>query len=139
MTSSTDLITMTSMFQYILVAELVIFSICLFVIRIKTRAVYIWLISNAVAILGSLYTLQYINSGLKIDNTIGSALFMLSSSLKSLSLTDRVFTRKYNIIPSILIIISLIMTVLIFALGETVFRLFMLSSSGILICSSAIF
>ena len=139
MTSGSDTITMTLMFQYILVTEFVIFSICLFIIRIKTRAVYIWLISNAVAILGSLHTLQYISSGWKIDNAVGGALFMLSSIIKALSFSDRGFNRKYNRIPSILIIISFILAVSIFVLGETVLRLFLLSSSGILICLSAIF
>ena len=126
------------MFQYILVAELVIFSICLIIIPIKTRTVYIWLISNAVAILGILFTLQYINSGRQIENALGSAIFMLSSALKALSFADRGFTKKYNRIPTVLIIISFILVVLTFVLGETVFRLFLVLSSGILICLSSI-
>jgi signal transduction histidine kinase len=126
------------MFQYILVMELVIFSVCLLLTGIKTRAVYIWLCSNFLAILACLNTMQYINSGWKIDNTLGGTLFILSSILKSLSFADRGFTRKSNRIPTIFIIISLILAAAIFVLGETVFRLFLLSSSGILMCLSAI-
>jgi signal transduction histidine kinase len=127
------------MFQYILVVEFVIFSVCLILTRIKTRAVYIWLWSNALAILGILYTLQYIQSGWKIDNALGGSLFILSSILKALSFADRGFTRKSNRIPTIFIIISLISATAIFVLGETVFRLFLLSSAGIMMCLSAIF
>ena len=139
MTSGTGTITLALMFQYLLVAELVIFSVCLIIIQIKTRAVYIWLISNAIAILASLYTLHYISSGFKIDNALGAALFILSSALKSLSFADRELTRKYNRIPNAFVIISLILIVLIFFSGETVFRLFLLSNSGIMISLSAIF
>ena len=127
------------MFQYILVVELVIFSVCLLLTGIKTRAVYIWLFSNFLAILACLNTMQYISSGWKIDNGLGAALFILSSTLKSLSFADRSFTRKPNRIPSIFIIISLMATITIFVSGETVFRLFLLSSAGILMCLSAIF
>ena len=139
MTSKTDMITMASMFQYIFVVELVIFSVCLIVTRIKTRAVYIWLCSNALAILGSLHTLYYIKSNWHINNALGGSLFILSSILKSLSFADRGLTRKSNRTPNILIIISLILAAAIFMLGETVFRLFLLASSGILIGLSAIF
>jgi hypothetical protein len=74
--------------------ELVIFSVCLLLTGIKTRAVYIWLCSNFLAILACLLTMQYISSGWKIDNGLGAALFILSSTLKSLSFADRSFTRK---------------------------------------------
>jgi hypothetical protein len=126
MTSGSDTITIALMFQYLLIAEFVIFSVCILVIRIKTRAVYIWLLSNAVAILGILHTLYYISSGWKINNALGGALFLLSSILKSLSFVDRSFIRKPNRMPSIFILISLIMSIVIFVSGETVFRLFML-------------
>lgn len=139
MTSGSDTITIALMFQYLLIAEFVIFSVCILVIGIKTRAVYIWLCSNALAILGILHTMQYISSGWKIDNGLGATLFILSSTLKSLSFADRGFTRKSNRIPSIFIIISLMATITIFVSGETVFRLSLLSSAGILMCLSAIF
>lgn len=139
MTSETPIITLVLMFQYLLVAEFVTFSICLVIIRIKTRAVYIWLISNLIAILSSLLTAQYISSSWKIDNSLAAALMVLSSALKALSFADRSFIRKSNRIPSILIITSFIMAVLIFVLGETVFRLFLLSTAGIIISLSAIF
>ena len=139
MTSGTDTITMALMFQYLFIGELAIFSICLLMIQVRTRAVYIWLLSNAVAILASLHTLQYISSGLKIDNSVAAALMILSSTLKALSFADRGFIRKYNRIPSILIISSFILAVSIFVLGETVLRLFLLSTAGIIISLSAIF
>ena len=127
------------MFQYLFIVELVNLSISLLMIQTRTRVVYIWLLSNAVSILASLHTLQYISSGWKIDNSVAAALMILSSTLKSLSFADRGFTRKYNLIPSILIIISFMLTVLIFVLGETPLRLFLLSNAGIIISLSAIF
>ena len=139
MTSGSDIITMALMFQYLFIGELVIFSICLLMIQVRTRAVYIWLLSNAVAILASLHTLQYISSGWKTDNSVAAALMILSSTLKALSFADRGFTRKINRIPSILIIISFILTVLIFVLGETVFRLFLVAISSAFLSLSAIF
>lgn len=58
MTSNTDFVTTASMFQYLLMGELVMFSICLLMIQIKTRTVYIFLVANAVALLGNLFLLQ---------------------------------------------------------------------------------
>lgn len=114
MTLNTDTITIASMFQYLFIAELVIFSICLVVLKIKTRAVYIWLLSNALTILATFYSLQYIVSGWKIDNSVGGAVMILASALKALSFADRDFTRKPNRIPNILIIISIIVAISIF-------------------------
>ena len=139
MTSDSDIITTALIFEYLFIGELVIFSICLMMIQVRTRAVYIWLLSNAIAILGSLYTFQYISSAWKIDNSVGAAAIILSSALKVLSFADRGLTRKINRIPSIFMITSLIMAVVIFVLGETVFRLFLLSSSSAFLALSAIF
>ena len=139
MTSNSDFMESASIFQYLLIGEIVIFSICILILRIKTRSVYIWLSSNALAVFASLFTLQYIESGWKISNATGSSLIILSSVLKVLSLADRKFSRKSNKIPNTLIIFSIITMVLIYVLGETVFRLFLISISGILISLSGIF
>lgn len=139
MTSNTDTVAMASMFQYLFMGELVIFSICILIMRIKTRAVYIWLLSNALAIFASLNTLQYVSSAWKFDNAVGAAALILSTSLKVLSLVDRGITRKSNRIPSILMIISLFMATAIFVLDETVFRLFLIAISSVFLSLSAIF
>lgn len=139
MTSNTDTVDMASMFQYLFIGELVIFSICILIMRIKTRAVYIWLLSNALAIFASLNTLQYVSSAWKFDNAVGAAALILSTSLKVLSLADRGITRKSNRIPSILIIIILFMATAIFVLNETVFRLFLIAISSAFLSLSAIF
>ena len=78
MTSNTDTVDMASMFQYLFIGELVIFSICILIMRIKTRAVYIWLLSNALAIFASLNTLQYVSPVWKFDNAVGAAALILS-------------------------------------------------------------
>lgn len=130
---------MASMFQYLFMGELVIFSICILIIKIRTPAVYIWLLSNAVAIFASLNILQYISSDWKIDNAVGAAALILSTSLKVLSLVDRGITRKSNRIPSILMIISLFMATAIFVLDETVYRLFLMAISSAFLSLSAIF
>jgi hypothetical protein len=107
--------------------------------RIKTRAVYIWLLSNALAIFASLNTLQYVDSAWKFDNAVGASALILSTSLKVLSLVDRGITRKSNRIPSIFMIISLFMATAIFVLDETVFRLFLIAISSAFLSLSAIF
>jgi hypothetical protein len=130
MTSGSDIITMSVMLQYLLIAEILIFSICLMMLQIKKRAVFIWLCSNALALLDSLYTLQYIGFARESDSAVGAALFILSSILKVLGLAGQGLIRKSNRIPSIFLIISLILAIAIFVLVETDFRLFLLLVAG---------
>lgn len=139
MTSNTDFVAMASIFRYLFIAELVIFSICLLIIQIKTREVYIWLLSNAVAIFAGLNTLQNISSSWKIENSVSASALILSSAIKVFSFVDRGLTRKSNRIPSIFMIMSLVMATAIFVFGETVFRLFLLSISSTFLTISAIF
>jgi signal transduction histidine kinase len=139
MTSNTDFVAMASIFRYLFIVELVIFSICLLIIQIKTREVYIWLLSNAVAIFASLNTLQNISSSWKIENSVSASALILSSALKVFSFVDRGLTRKSNRIPSIFMIMSLVMATAIFVFGETVLRLFLLSISSTFLTISAIF
>ena len=139
MTSNIDTVALASMFQYLFMGEIVIFSICILIIQIRTPAVYIWLLSNAVAIFASLKTLQYISSDWKIDNSVAAVAMILSLSLKVLSLADRGLTRKSSRIPSIFMIISLVFAMAIFVLGETVYRLFLMAISSAFLSLSAIF
>jgi signal transduction histidine kinase len=108
-------------------------------IQVRTRAVYIWLLSNAVAILASLHTLQVIDSGGARTTSIGGASVILSSSLKAMSLADRNFTRKSNRIPGIFLIITFTIAAPIIFLGDTDFRLLLVSTAGIFLLLSAIF
>lgn len=127
------------MFQYLLMGELVIFSICLLVIQIKTRTVYIWLFSNAVALLGNLYIAQVIGTGGSITSPTGEALLVFSSFLKALSFADRSLFRKSNRIPSAFLLIGAIPILLGLVLGETNVRLFLISISGIFLSLASIF
>jgi len=91
MTSNTDFITTASLFQYLHMGELVIFSICLLMLKARSRSVNIWVFSNAVAFFGSLFTLQSIFSGTYLTNALGGAIIIGSSALKALSFSDRGF------------------------------------------------
>ena len=115
------------------------FSICLLVIQIKTRTVYIFLIANSVAILGNLYLFQYFDSRYGFTSPMGESILLLSSLIKSLSFADRGFMRKSNRLPGILIIIAAMLIIVGVILGETVLRLFLTSSAGIFLSLSAIF
>ena len=139
MTVNAENIAVASVFQYLLVWELVILSIVLLMIQIRTRTVYIWLCANAVAILGNLFVAQVIGTGEVITSPSGEALLMSSSVLKALSFADRGLTRKSNRIPSLFIIIVVISIVIGFVLGETKFRMIFVSISGIFLSISAIF
>jgi signal transduction histidine kinase len=139
MTSNNDFVATASMFQYLLMGELVMFSICLLVIQIKTRTVYIFLVANAVALLGNLFLLQAFEASDGLGSPLGEALLLLSSSIKSLSFADRGLTRKSNRFPSVLLIIGFVQIIVVSVLGETDFRLFLSSSAGIFLSLSAIF
>jgi signal transduction histidine kinase len=119
--------------------ELVMFSICLLVIQIKTRAVYIFLVANAVAILGNIFILNAFEDNYGLGSPLGEALLLLSSTVKSLSFADRGFTRKSNRFPGILLIIGFVQIIVLFGLGESVFRQSLTSSAGIFLSLSAIF
>jgi signal transduction histidine kinase len=139
MASNTDFVATASMVQYLLMWELVFFSICLFVIKIRTRAVYIWICANAVALLGNLFLIELIGANSGITSPLGEALLFLSSALKALSYVDRGFSRKSNWLPRIFLMIGVSSTLTCLFLGETVFRLFLNSISGIFLSLSAIF
>ena len=126
------------MIQYLLMWELVFFSVALFVIKIRTRAVYIWVCANAVALLGNLFITELIGAEAGITSPLGEALLFLSSALKALSYVDRGFSRKSNRVPGIFLIIGVCSTVTCLLLGETVLRLFLNSISGIFLTLSAI-
>jgi len=139
MTSNTDFITTASLFQYLHMGELVIFSICLLMLKARSRSVNIWVFSNAVAFFGSLFTLQSIFSGTYLTNALGGAIIIGSSALKALSFSDRGFARKSNQTPTVFLIIGLVLAAPILIFAETKFRLFLVAISGISLSISAIF
>ena len=139
MTSGADFITTASFYQYLHIGERVIFSICIIMIQIKNRAVYLWLCSNAVAILGNIYTLQYYGADAQFTDLVDGSLIILSSALQALSLSDRGLTRKSNRIPSIFLIIGLILGVSIFAFYGSYFRVLAVAAASIFIALSGIF
>jgi signal transduction histidine kinase len=138
MTLNTDFVSTASMFQYLLMGELVMFSICLLMIQIKKRIVYIFLVANAVALLGNIFLLQAFEARDGFTSPSGEALLILSSCIKTLSFVDRGFTRKSNWFASILLIFGFVQIVVVFVLGQTDFRLFLTSSSAFFITFSAI-
>lgn len=138
MASHDGLITIASMFQYLHIGEILIFSFCLIMIQIKTRAVCIWIGSNILALCGSVYTLHYIEAGGQSTNALGGAIILLSSAMKALSFADRNLMRKHNIIPTLLLFTGLILALLVLSMGETDYRLFFVTISGILLSVSAI-
>lgn len=138
MTSNIYSINIGSVIQYLLMWELVFFSIALFVIQIRNRGIYIWVCANAVALLGNLFITELIGAEAGITSPLGEALLFLSSALKALSYVDRGFTRKSNRVPGIFLIIGVCSTITCLFLGDTVFRLFLNSISGIFLTLSAI-
>ena len=107
--------------------------------QIKNRAVYLWLCSNAVAILGNIYTLQYYGADAQFTDLVDGSLIILSSALQALSLSDRGLNRKSNRIPSIFLIIGLILGASIFAFYGSYFRVQAIAVCGIFIALSGIF
>lgn len=138
MTSQEGVITIASMFQYLYIGELLIFTFCLIILQIKTRAVYLWLFSNVIALFGSFYTMSYLESNEQNAKALGGAIILLSATIKALSFADRRLTRKYNKVPFLLLSIGFIPIFLIFFLGKTDYHLFFISSSSILISFSGI-
>lgn len=116
--------------------ELLFFSICIWIIKVRNRTVYIWLGANAVALLGNLFLMNVVGTGENITNPAGEILLLLSASLKTLSFADRVLTRKINRVPTIFLTIGVISAGSIFFLEESL-RLLIGSISGISLALSA--
>ena len=95
MTSNTDFVPTASMFQYLLMGELVMFSICLLMIQIKTRTVYIFLVANAVALFGNLFLLQAFEARDGFTSPLGEALLIFSSLCADT--TKYLFFSKFNL------------------------------------------
>lgn len=131
MTSDPQLISVQLMFHYFHIGAILSFSFCLIIIQIRTRAVTIWILSNFITIIGSLYTLIHIESGGQSTNAIAAATILLSSHLKALSFADRDIFRKGNKISTILFFIGIIVSGIIFIVGETDLLLFLVSISGV--------
>jgi signal transduction histidine kinase len=91
-----------------------------------------------VALFGSIYTLQYIESGGQSTNAIGGAVILLSSAIKALSFADRNLMREHNKIPTLLLFFGIIIAFVILYLEETDYRLFFVTISGIFISVSTI-
>lgn len=138
MTHGSGLINIASMFQYIYALELVLFSLCLFVIKIKSRAVYIWVFSNIVSLGGVLYTLNYFEGVEEDAKAVGGAIILLSAALKSCAFVDRSMLRKSNKIPSVLLCVGIFPIIIIMLAGKTYYHVFLISISAIFIATSAI-
>ena len=138
MTSHEGLITIASMFQYLYIGEVLIFSFCLIMLQIKTRAVYLWIFSNWIALFGSFYTMSHLQNDDQNVKAIGGAIILLSSAIKAVSFSDRKLSRKQNKISNILLFIGIIPIIIIFILERTDYHLFLISISSIFIIFSAI-
>lgn len=128
-------ITISSMLQYLHIGELLTFTFCLILIQIKTRAAYIWMVSNIVALIGSAFTLTYFQfTG---QTALGGALILISASIKSWCFADRSLLRQKNRLPSIFLSIGAFTAFVVFLIGESNYRLFLGATSGIFLCLSA--
>lgn len=130
-------ITISSMLQYLHIGELLIFSFCLILIQIKTRAAYIWVGSNIVALIGSTYTLT--NFQFSEPPALSGALILISASIKCWCFADRSLLRQKNRLPSIFLSIGVFIAFVVFLTGESNYRLFLVAISGIFLCLSAAF
>ncbi len=138
MPSNDGLISVTSMVQYLFIGEILIFSLCLVIIQIRTRAVYIWLIANVVALLGGLATLSSFETDHTNAKVIGGAMILLTSALKSYSFTNGKLTNQRNRTPAIFLGLGVTLIVMIILVGNTDYLLLIASTSSILISISAI-
>ena len=138
MPSNDGFISITSMVQYLFIGEILIFSLCLIVIQIRTRAVYIWLLANVVALAGGLLTLSHFETNLTSTKVIGGAMILLAAALKSYSFSNGPLFSKRNQAPSIVLIFGFILAVTVIFTGKSDYLLMIASLSSIFISISAI-
>jgi len=132
------LISITSMVQYLFIGELLIFSLCLIMVQIRTRVVYIWLLSNVVGLFGVFLTLSIVELNEINAKVMGGAIILLSSALKAFSFSGGIFIRKRNKIPNALLLLGFISILLLLLMSESNYVLIISTSSSILISLSAI-
>jgi hypothetical protein len=78
MTSNNDILNTSSVFQYFLMGEIVMFSICLIMLQIKTRTVYIFLLANMLAVIANILILNYLHyKNYYIIIALGESLLLL--------------------------------------------------------------
>lgn len=132
-------VTIASMVQYLFIGELLIFSLCLLMIQIRTRAVYIWLSSNVIGFLGVLFTLSIIEADEINTKVIGGAIILLSSAIKVIAYSDGISFHKRNRIPNNLLLFGMVLILLIFMMTESKYVFILSLSSSILLSLSAIY
>lgn len=138
MTPNEGVITVTSMVQYLFIGELLIFSLCLVMIQIRTRAVYIWLFSNVVGLFGVFLTLSIIEIDKINEKVIGGSIILISSAIKSFSYSGGIFIRKRNKVPNNLLLLGIVIAILILANTESKYVLILAVLSSIFLSFSAI-
>jgi len=130
-------ISITSMVQYLFIGELLIFSLCLIVIQIKTRAVYIWLLANVVALVGSLLTLSNFETERTSAKIIGGAMILLAASLKSYSFSNGLLFNNRNKFPTSLLLFGMMLATTAIFIGKSDYLLLISSLSSVFISISA--
>lgn len=139
MTFGGGLITISSMVQYLFIAELLIFSFCIIAMQIRTRTVYLWLFSNLVGLFGVFLASSIIGIDEINTKVIGGAIIIISSSIKSFAYTGVNFSRKRNKLPNILLLLGLISVLLIIIMNKSNYVLILSVISSFFITLSAIF
>ena len=139
MTFSEGVITISSMVQYLFIGELLIFSLCLIAIQIRTRTVYIWLFSNLVGLCGVFLALSMVEIYGINTKVIGGATILLSSAIKSFAYTGGIFRSRRNKLPNILLLLASIISLLIFIINDSKYVLILSVLSSIFLSLSAIF
>jgi signal transduction histidine kinase len=127
------------MVQYLFIGELLIFSLCLIAIQIRTRTVYIWLFSNLVGLCGVFLALSMVEIYGINTKVIGGATILLSSAIKSFAYTGGIFRSRRNKLPNILLLLASIISLLIFIINDSKYVLILSVLSSIFLSLSAIF
>ena len=138
MPSNDGFISITSMVQYLFIGELLIFSLCLIMIQIRTRAVYIWLFSNVIGLFGVFLTFSNISTDEINVKVIGGAVIMLSSAIKSFAFSDGKISGKRNRSPNIFLLFGFMSILLLMIANKTNYILIIAAAGSIFLSLSAI-
>ena len=126
------------LFQYVYIFEILAFSICILILKYQSRSVIIWLASNFVGIIGSIFVAQSIVHSNDTLSGIGAAIAVFAGSLKSLSFASPIIWRKSNILPNILSIFACVFALAIIIFMDSPYRLALISLAGITATTSCI-
>lgn len=117
-------------FAFVYIGQVFSLSICLLMMGKMHKSEYIWLLSNAAAIVGVIIVSGAENSLTDFETALAAAVMLIGGALKAIAMAEHIDLRRRNIVPIGLAIISVVAAVLLPVMANSDFKLFLIVASA---------